>query len=269
MYFTVGPSHVFHGERSGGTWTWTNQTLPDNIAGHTDSHGNPVENASRQPISTLGVWGTGADDVYAYYSNTIFHREPADGSFAVVYVADDLEAANEHIFFASVHGSGPNDVWFVGARARTSTNCPLVVRRSATGWERVADSVVSNSTNAPCAQRPGTLFIGGSGRGGWLVDIAPVSPTEYVALHNITYRGSLEDVYATTIRVTDDGYSFEQSLVPVKLAHQSAPRTATSLWRGGGETWFTSWGLVLRGSDAGTFSVSTLSRSGAPVLAPF
>jgi hypothetical protein len=271
VYFTVGPSHVFHGKRSGGTWAWTNQALPDNIAGHTDSHGNPTQRASGQPIATLGVWGTGAGDVYAYYSNTIFHRDPASGSFAAVYVADDLEAANEHIFFASVHGSGPNDVWFVGARDRTLTNCPLVVRKSAAGWDRVADSVVSNSTNAPCAQRPGKLFIGGSGRGGWLVDIAPVSTTEYVALHNRTNRGSLEDVYATTIRVTDDGYSFEQSLVPVKIAlvPQGGSRAATALWRGDGETWFTSWGLALRGGDDGTFSTSTLSRNGGPVIAPF
>ena len=274
VYFTVGPSHVFHGERSGGTWTWTKQALPDNIAGHTDSHGNPTQRASGQPITTLGVWGTGAGDVYAYYSNTIFHRDPASGSFAAVYVADDLEAANEHIFFASVHGSGPNDIWFVGARDRSASyTCPLVVRKSAAGWERVADSVVSNSFNAACAERPGTLFIGGRGKSGWLVDIAPVSKTEYVALHNRVAGLTFEGVYATTIRVTDDGYSFEQSLVPMQVAPGSgsalgtAPSTA--LWRGDGETWFTSWGLVLRGSDDGTFSVSTLSRSGGPVSAPF
>jgi hypothetical protein len=266
VYFTVGPSHVFHGKRSGGAWTWTKQALPDNIAGHADSHGNPVENGSGKPISTLGVWGTGAGDVYAYYSNAIFHRDPTGGSFAAVYVADDLDAANEHIFFASVHGSGPSDVWFVGARSRMSASCPLVVRKSAAGWDRVADGVVSDA----CAARPGTLSIGGGpGKSGWLVDIAPVSTTEYVALHNRTSFGFLDGVYATTIRVTDDGYSFEQSLVPVKIANQDVRGSASSLWRGEGETWFTSWGLVLRGSEDGTFAVSTLSRSGGPVLAPF
>ncbi|MBN9162919.1 MAG: hypothetical protein BGO98_35545 [Myxococcales bacterium 68-20] len=273
VYFTVGPSHVFHGKRSGGTWTWTKQALPDNIAGHTDSHGNPIDvYGGGQPITTLGVWGTGAEDVYAYYSNTIFHRDPASGSFAAVNVADDLEADNEHIFFASVHGSGPNDVWFVGARVRGYLSCPLVVRKSAAGWERVADGVVSTNFNTPCAERPGTLFIGGPGKGGWLVDIAPVSTTEYVALYNRVKGTSFEDAYATTIRVTDDGYSFEQSLVPVKIADSMAAsylRRASALWRGDGETWFTSWGLVLRESEDGTFSVSTLSRSGAQVNAPF
>jgi hypothetical protein len=272
VYVTVGPSRVYHGKRSstpGSAWTWTNQPLPDNIAGHTDDHGNPYESGSRQPITTLGVWGTGADDVYAYYGSTIFHRDPVDGTFTPVYVADDLEAANEHIFFASVHGSGPDDVWFVGARDRVQYNCPLVVRKSAAGWERVADGVVSNNNNAPCAQRPGTLFIGGSGRGGWLVDIAPISATEYVALHNKTRRGTLENVYLTTIRVTADGYSSEQSLLPLKSANSAAPKVATSIWRGNGETWLTSWGLVLRDTADGTFAVSTISRAGAPVNAPF
>ncbi len=273
VYFTVGPSHVFHGERSGGAWTWTNQALPDGIVGHTDSHGNPTQRAGGRPIATLGVWGTGAGDVYAYYSNTLFHRDQASGSFAAVYVADDLDAANEHVFFASVHGSGPNDVWFAGARERASYECPLVVRRSADGWERVADAVVSTNFAAPCAERPGTLFIGGPGRSGWLVDIAPVSATEYVALHNRFERFAFENVYATAIRVTDDGYSVEQSLVPVQVAPGSGSTSSavpvTALWRGDGETWFTAWGLVLRGSDDGTFSVSTLSRSGGPVIAPF
>jgi len=272
VYFTVGPSRVYHGRRSstpGSAWTWTSQALPDRIVGHTDEHGNPVESGSRQPIATLGVWGTGGDDVYAYYSNTIFHRDPVDGTFTPVYLADDLEAADEHVFFTSVNGAGPDDVWFVGARARTSTSCPLVVRKSAAGWERVADSIVSNSAIAPCAQRPGTLFIGGSGRGGWLIDIATVSTTEYVALHNKTNRGSLESVYTTTIRVTENGYSSEQSLLPVKSASNTAPKVATSLWRGNDETWFTAWGLVLRRTDDGTFAVSSISRDGAPVNAPF
>jgi len=269
LYFTVGPSHVFQGNRSGGAWTWTNQVLPDNVAGHTDNHGNPIESASGQPISTLGVWGTGADDVYAWHSNTIFHRDPTGGSFDPVYVADDLEAADEHIFFASVHGSGPDDVWFVGARARTATNCPLVVRKTGAGWERVADAIVSNNAWAACAERSGTLFIGGPDKSGWLVDIAPVSTSEYIALHNRVSGFNFEDVYTTTIRITDDGYSFEQSLVPVTVAPNAGSRTATALWRGDGETWITSWGLVLRGSDDGTFSVSTLSRSGGPVIAPF
>ncbi|MBN9161558.1 MAG: hypothetical protein BGO98_28225 [Myxococcales bacterium 68-20] len=271
VYFTVGPSRVYHGKRSstpGSAWTWTSQSLPDGIGGHTDDHGNPLESGSRLPIATLGVWGTGADDVYAYYSNTIFHRDPVDGTFAPVYVADDLEAADEHIFFASVHGSGPDDVWFVGARARTLTNCPLVVRKSAAGWDRVADGVAASSAVSPCAQRPGTLFIG-SGRGGWLVDIAPSSTTEYVAVHNRTNRGALEGVYLTTIRVTESGYSSEQSLLPLKSANSAAPKVATSLWRGNDETWFTAWGLVVRRSDDGTLAISTIARAGAPVNAPF
>ena len=148
------------------------------------------------------------------------------------------------------------------------TNCPLVVRKSAAGWDRVADGVAASSAVSPCAQRPGTLFIG-SGRGGWLVDIAPSSTTEYVAVHNRTNRGALEGVYLTTIRVTESGYSSEQSLLPLKSANSAAPKVATSLWRGNDETWFTAWGLVVRRSDDGTLAISTIARAGAPVNAPF
>ncbi len=272
VYFTVGPSHIFHGTRSGGTWTWSNQALPDSIVGHTDTHGHPTDTyGSRQPVTTLGVWGTGAEDVYAYYSNTIFRRDSVSGTFVSDYVADDLASATEHIFFTSVHGNGPSDVWFVGARVLGYSTCPLVVRKSAAGWERVAVSTISSNFLSPCAERAGTLFIGGSGKSGWLVDGASVSATEFVALHNRVRATSLEDVYAATIRVTDDGYSLTESLVPVTIADKgdTSRRTATSLWRGDGEMYFTSWGLVLRGSEDGTFSVSTLARSGAQVNAPF
>ena len=276
VYFTVGPARVYHGKRSptpGGAWTWTSHALPDGIVGHTDDHGNPYYAVSGAMV-TFGVWGTGADDVYAYYSNTIFHRDPSDGSWSPVHVADDLEADNEHIFFASIHGSGPNDIWLVGARDRTlpsqSTSgfhCPIVVRKSLAGWERVADGVVTNSSSAACAERPGMPRIGGEG-GGWLTDIVPVSATEYLALHDSFEWGSLDKVNLTRIRITDDGYSFEQSVVPVQIAHPSAPNAVTSLWRRGSETWLTSWGLVLRGTDDGTYTVSTISRDGAPVNAP-
>ena len=118
-------------------------------------------------------------------------------------------------------------------------------------------------------KRPGTLFIGG-GKGGWLVDIAPVSTTEYVALHNRVKALSLEDAYSTTIP-RHGRWIFVRSVArPGDVARfQNTPKTATALWRGDGETWFTAWGLVLRGSDDGTFSVSTISRSGGPVIAPF
>jgi hypothetical protein len=273
VYFTVGPAYVYRGTRAAPPetkWTWTRNKLPDNIVGHPTSHdhGNPYYSVVRGPRVTFGVFGTSANEVVAYYSNTIFRRNPSDDTWSAVYTADDLEANNEHVFFTSAGSTGPDDLWLVGARDRTAYHCPLVVRKTAAGWDRVADGIVKDDIYAPCAERPGKPRIGGVG-GGWLVDVQPVSATEYVALHDAVRDGFLGQVMLTRIRVVDDGYSFEQSEVPVKIAQESPIKVMTSLWRGQNENWFTSWGLVLRGNDDGSnYSVSTLSRGGGPVDAP-
>jgi len=291
VYFAVGDSHVYHGRRPAPPatkWTWTGAELPDNVTGHpvTHVHGRPYSSFERATVPAFGVWGAGPADVYAHYSNTIFRRDPTDGTWSAVYTVDDLDAPDEHVFFVGASGTGPDDIWFAGARDRSSPTrrgeCPLVVRKVGASWERVADGVVTSSATAPCAQRAGTPRIGNA-FGGWIVDLQPVSATEHLALH-IGRSSRTEDlVNLTRFRASDSGLSsdgglsFEQSVVPVKLAATSGasgsgngpPKLMTSLWRGDGETWFTSWGLVLRRTDDGTDSVSTLSRSGAPVTAQF
>jgi hypothetical protein len=299
VYFAVGSAYVYHGKRAAPPetkWTWTRAELPDNVVGHptTHDHGRPYYSVPRAPTPAFGVWGAGAADVYAHYSNTIFRRDPADGTWSAVYTVADLDAADEHAFFVGASGTGPDDIWFVGSRDRSTAtrrnfHCPLVVRKTAEGWERVADGVVTSSSAAPCGVRAGTPRIGNA-FGGWITDIQPVSATEYLALHNGRTSSIAEVVNLTRVRVSlpsdgglpsddggipsDDGLSFEQSLLPVKLATSTAPpngppKIMSSLWRGDGETWFTSWGLVARRTDDDTLSVSTLSRDGAPVRMPF
>lgn len=304
VYFAVGSSYVYHGKRATPpetTWTWTRAELPDNVVGHptTHDHGKPYYSVPREPVPAFGVWGSGAADVYAHYSNTIFRRNPADDTWSAVYTVDDLDAADEHAFFVGASGSGPDDIWFVGARDRSTAtrrnfHCPLVVRKTAAGWERVSDGVVTTSAAAPCGLRAGTPRIGNA-FGGWVTGIQPVSATDLLALHNGRTSVSAEVVNLTRVRVSDGGLSsddaglapdgglsFEQSVLPVKLAIGTAPpngppKIMTSLWRGEGETWFTSWGLVARRPDDDTdddanddeVSVSTLSRDGAPVRVQF
>ena len=279
VYFTVGAAYVYHGKRAAPPetkWTWTRAELPDNVVGHptTHDHARPYYNLTREPFPAFGVWGAGTADVYAHYSNTIFRRDPGDGTWSAVYTVDDLDADDEHAFFVAASGTGPDDIWFVGARNR-SYGCPLVVRKTADGWERVADGVVSNNFIAPCAAREGTLQIGGAS-GGWLTDIQPVSATEYLALHNGKVDFFTDVINLTRLRASDGGsgadggVTFEQSLVPVKPASGNGqPLFMSSLWRGDGETWFSAWGLVVRRTDDDTYSVSTLSRDGAPVRAHF
>ena len=276
VYFAVGAAYVYHGKRAAPPetkWTWTRAELPDNVVGHptTHDHGRPYYNLPREPFPAFGVWGAGTADVYAYYSNTIFRRDPSDGTWSAVYTVEDLGAANEHAFFVAASGTGPDDIWFVGARDRTPYSCPLVVRKTADGWERIADGVVGSSPASACTVRAGTPRIGNA-FGGWITDIQPVSATEYLALHNGRFQGPpvTDAVYLTRVRALDDDVSFEQSRVPVNLATSSGqPQILSSLWRGDGETWFSAWGLVVRRTDDDTYSVSSLSRDGAPVRAQF
>ncbi len=273
VYFAVGGSFVYHGKRSSllpdTQWTWTRTKLPDSVVGHPKAHehGRPYSAVAQESVAAFGVVGFGVDEVYAHYSNTIFKRDASGDGWTAVYTVDDLESDEEHAFFVAASGTGPDDIWFVGARDRRYYNCPLVVRKTTDGWSRVIDGIVHDDIFAPCSERAGTLHVGGTS-GGWITDIRPVSATEYVALHDEMEWGFFKQVNLTRIRVADGDHSFEQSTVPVKIAQAGPPATLSSLWRGNGETWFTSFGLVLRGTDDGTFAPSTLSRDGAPVGAP-
>lgn len=271
VYFTVSPSFVYHGKRPVApetAWRWTRQALPDNVTGHRpdDDHGRPYNMATRDRQVTLGVWGVGPLDIYAYYSNTIFKREPLDGAWSAVYVADDV-AADEHIYFTAVAGTGPDDIWFSGVRALYSYVCPLLVRKNADAWGRVADGVVKTTAPDSCDVRAGTVRVG-EGFGGWLTELQAISPTEYIGLQDAMGPWEVDHVSLTKVRVGDSVYSVEQSTVPVGNASSSSPQVISSLWRVNADNWFTSWGLVLRGTEDGAFAVSSISRDGAPVAAP-
>lgn len=270
VYFTVGSSHIYRGERPVAPetqWRWTKHALPDNVIGHsnTHTHGTPFYVATRERHAAFGVWGTDADNVYAFFSNTIFRRNPSDGTWEELYVADDLEAPNEHIFFMAAAGTGPNDLWFAGARDREWYSCPLLLHKSESGWERIIDGVVQEDGASPCTEREGTLRVGGE-LGGWFSDIQRSSTNEYLLLHDEIDWFSFKSTNLTKINLTESGPSIEQSPVPLKNAMGDA--RGTSVWRMDGETWFTTLGLVVRGTDDGTYTPSSISRDGAPVNAP-
>ncbi len=256
VYFTVGPSHVFHGRRAGASWTWTNQALPE-TAGGTWTEGE---------LTTFGVWGTSANDVYAYFGNTIFRRDPSTGVFGALYVADDLDDVSERIVFTAVQGTGDSDLFFVGARVRGFQSCPLAIRKTASGWERVADGIATTDFFSPCLPREGSLFVSGADRGGWFADVVRVNATEYAGLYNRLNWGVLEGSFVVTIRTTSEGASLAETRIPVSTA--GGDKSLTSLWRSDDATWFTGWGLVLRATLDGEVAVSTLARSGAPLTMP-
>ena len=258
LYFGVSPNYVFHGTRSapGAAWSWLHHAIGTHTADVND--GNPVYwKASRVPA--LGVWGTSSTDVHAWFKDTIYHWTSADGGapeWVPAYVADDKDIASEQLYFFAAAGTSPDDVWFAGARSRNRAACAILVHKTSTGFERVADGIVPGNFLA-CTERPDSLFIGGAE--GWLTDLQAVSSTELVAL-----KGARDVV---RVSVEQDGYSVALASVPTTLT----PAPLNSVWSTTGDVWLAGSGLIVRGNKVGeddAFEISTTSLNGAPIARP-
>ena len=261
VYFTVSPNHVFHGTRTapGAPWSWVHHAVP---LGNTTGDANPLYwKTPGERIPAFGVWGTGADDVYAWYRDTIYHWSSVDGGapeWTPEYVADDKDIASEQLNFFAAAGTGTDDVWFSGARSQINAACALLVHKVGGSYERIADGTVPG-INRACAERPGSLLIGGTE--GWLTDLQAVSATELVGL-----KGARDAVRLT---VDGGGYSVAVATVPTTLT----PSGLNSLWTtaAGDELWLAGAGLLVRSKkdgDGDAFEISTTSLNGAPIARP-
>jgi hypothetical protein len=261
VYYAAAPSYVFHGTRRAPPetgWSWSHEKLEDNShKGETNhaSHDHGKSYYAGLDYTALGVWGTGSDDVYAWYSNTIYHWRPGDDAtprWTVEFIANDPDSTYEHLFFVSATGTGPDDVWFGGAR----DSCALAVHKAADGYHRVADAVFQGDS---CAERPGVTLIDGAR--GWLTDLQSMGPGAILGL-----RGA-HDI----ARLSIDGDHLSASFSPVPeftpMGAQGTSNGFSSLWRAPDELWLTMWGLIVRGGagDSGAYEVSTLSLNGAPL----
>jgi hypothetical protein len=273
VYYGVDPGYIYHGTRPAPpatSWSWTRQKLQDNS--HADSvdpnDGYPYYYAldpyyalSGVNYPTLGVWGTRADDVYAWFTNTLYHRVRVEGGapeWVPEYTANDASASNEHMYFLAAAGTGPDDVWFSGTRTRTpsSGSCAVLVRKTAGNYQRIADGVLTGDWSS-CARKDGYLLIGGTQ--GWLTDIHTPSANRVVGL-----KGARDVV---NVSVTENGYSVSVAPVPTKFA--SGSTRLNSLWATPGSVWLSGMGLVLRAGDdvwdGGAFQISTVALTGAPL----
>jgi len=262
VYFGVGPGYVYRGTRPvppASAWSWTRFPLADN--GRPGSEPDPkYAQMSGRRYPALGVWGTSKDDVYAWFKNTIFRLKGSGGTvdWEAEHIAEDTDAdagpANEHLYFVSAAGTSAGDVWFSGARAQPSRACALVVRKTAAGYERVADGVVSA---AGCAPIDGALMIGGAE--GWLTDLQAVAPGELIGL-----KGARDPV---KVSVEGDGYAVAVS--PLSTTSIGLPSaTFRSLWSASGSLWLATNRMVVRGTDVwtgGQYAISTLALNGAPL----
>jgi hypothetical protein len=230
---------------------------------------------------TLGVWGTGADDVYAWYTNTIYHWKgegSAAPSWMAEYTADDVSSSTEELFALGMTGANRDDLWFAFVRTNMAYYqgaCPVIVRKTPSGYERISDGLVNG---ARCEARPGFSMMG-SARG-WLTSLQTLGDGQVAGI-----QGGRELV---KISAGDGGYSVATSKVlsldPVDDfdTPPGAPDFFTSLyrapegrlWMGGLGIWLShsstgGAGIVVSGDDVwsagGSYTISTLSLTGAPL----
>lgn len=264
VYYVVSPGYVYHGRRAT-TWTWERKRLTTDASSPSMPPGFDPAAPGSPESAAIGVWGTSADDVYAWRANTIFHWESVDGGapdWVPVYVGPDENMA-ERVFVLGAGGSGKDDVWFAGGRGNDKfASCPLILRKTPEGYRHVVDGVFSyNWGQSVCESRPETLHL--DTRAGAMTDVHPAGGGRIVALR-----------YPDTVtRITSDadgGHSASSTTFPPPSG--GARKTMFySLWLDGDEAWLTGPGIILRGpfeGDAGAYGVSTVALSGAPLDKP-
>ncbi|MBN9163308.1 MAG: hypothetical protein BGO98_21875 [Myxococcales bacterium 68-20] len=264
VYYGVDPGYIYHGTRPtppATKWSWTRQRLKDNS--HADivhpQDGYPKYFQLNANYPTLGIWGTSVDDVYAWFTDTIYRRTKFDGDtfeWVPEYIANDASGAAEHMYFVAATGSGPDDLWFSGTRTRSPSlaACAVLVHRTGGDYLRIADGVLSSNTGR-CAAKPGYLSIGGAE--GWLTDIHMRSVNEIVGL-----KGARDVV---KVSIAEGGYSVSVATVPMALDQEPL----SSLWADPGSLWLSGFGTVVRASgdvwDGGAFQLSSVAVTGAPL----
>jgi len=322
IYYSIDPGLVYHGERvaPSAPWSWERDLLADNSRDRNPAHDhglayadpNPdTSGAQRKPATfqALGVWGTSSGDVYAWYANTIFHRKSEDGgapAWVTEYVLADPDAPEDATYVFSAAGTGPDDVWFAGGRVRydgtagfeRNASCPVLIRKTANGYQRIVDAVINAGY---CEYKAGTsgfyegeylpepypefgleagLYTIPSMERAWMTNIASAGAGSVVGVMN-------GDSFAYVVASNDGGLARRNRVKQLAVPSDSVvPWTLNSVWFNAGAAWVSGWGLVLRIGDspagwstglgisnspagtyldAGTYSVSTTVINGVPL----
>ena len=209
VYFTTAPGIVYHGTRvdPSAPFTWESTRLPyqgPTYAGRDPGRAWNVRTPGRSVTRyapALGVTGTSANDVYAWYGNRIFRRTSEDGgppTWGSEFVTEDPSStANESFYIFNASPASSDEIWFVGGHGPTDatrgyTGCATLFRRTPSGYTTVLDSTFSNGG---CSTTPGTIppsymqQIPGSGWSelalslrSWATAVAPVAPGAAVVI---------------------------------------------------------------------------------------
>ena len=267
VYYAVSPGTVFHGTRPvppATAWSWSSSRLQDNNV-------RPIEGDYR--ARTIGVWGTGSQDVYAWHSNTVFRAErPGNGGieWVVEYVANDFDTADEQLAISGIAGTAGDDLWFAGARSGDfgiGGGCSILVRKAGEGYRRIADGVRSPN----CTAREGVPLLLGNVT--WPTELQSWGP-------NRVFFGALDTLLAVQIMEDGGAYSVREAVVPSAVWEPLGTpfgdiSKITSFWRESEDhLWFvggyakSARGLVARGTriwdDGGNFQFSSTAHNGVP-----
>ncbi len=315
VYFATAPGLIYHGTRTAPSspFSWDSTRLayegpdvgPDRDPGRAwrrrDMYFGSVEH-----MPAIGVWGTSADDVYAWYANRIFHRQSVDGgppTWVAEHVEEDEaspdEASPDEAFYVfGAAGSSRDEIWFVASHGQYDATsgfvaCSTLIRRTPDGYTRVMDAALMNGS---CMAKPGTLplmfviEIPGLGKfsipwtqTGWATSVASPRPGSAVALVNNSLFAFVDTSGAGLARAN-------QILVDPPT-HSWNPHLH-SVWINGDRAWWSGWGLVIDGENApdvwaqslglmtpdqlvengidggATYSISSTALNGAPLDRP-
>ena len=262
VYFITAPGLVFHGTRANpqSAFTWESARLPydgpvypDRDPGTAWKSDNP-NIAPPRTVRALGVFGTSADDVYAWFGNRIFRRTSGDGvpsTWVSELVAEDPDASSSESFYIFNAAKGEGDeVWFVGGRGTYASDgyqgCPTLYRRDAAGYAAIINGLFSDYR---CPARPGsvepTMWFDIPGLGqfafpvsytGWGTGVIPIGAGQALLLVD----------NATSFYYVDVAKGLARTNAISSLAPPAAP--FTPLLHGGirvgDRIWFSGHGLV-------------------------
>jgi len=305
VYYATSRGTIAHGTRPSPSesWSWDYASLPNNVAMGLDTTLDHIENlterisSSQNKMPTIGVWGTSAGDVYAWYTNTIFRRVSEGGAaprWVAEYTADDTSAvtwsgytAPAYVLALGATGTGPDDLWFTFVRNTATTGsfastCPVLVRKTSAGYARIVDGVVNAPATLGCTAAPDYLFLGSPTKG-WLSNLQSIGNGQVVGvlggreLVNIasdggSYRVTSAKIMSRGLVQNGQALPSDSKLTYFTSAYATSP---TTLWFAGQQQDSLPFGylgnaLAVRGDDvwnanAATYQMSSISLTGAPL----
>jgi len=275
VYYGSAPSFIYRGVRAtpSSQWSWQRERLEDNsrdpVPEHDHGLGYYYHPNSRETaiVPALGVWGTSADDVYAWYANTIFHRKSVDGgahTWIPEYILEDADAPADTTYVFGAGGSSRDDVWFAGGRIRydaTGTKpphmrdfaCPVVLQKTAQGYRRIVDTFIDESASytSACGRKPGTVpledtlpigktdFTSAWEHIGWLTSAASAGQNAMV--------GILEGNSLAYVTSEDGGLARRNAIQNLSVpSTEFGALLLSSVWVHDTHAWASGWGLILQ-----------------------